>query len=133
MHKCEGMRRKVTFLPSATKLRRLCFYRRLSVDGGVCLSACWDTTPPSYWNAFLLNTMIPMLCDPHKKTCILIPPLFHSCCLSVCLSPLTRWRCCNRPHTFFVYSAYRMSPIISHQVLIVMVTGGLALCPRTIS
>ena len=36
------------FLPSATKLRRLCFYRRLSVHkvgGGVCLSACWDTTP----------------------------------------------------------------------------------------
>ena len=35
-------------LPSATKLRRLCFYRRLSVHrrgGGVCISACWDTTP----------------------------------------------------------------------------------------
>ena len=34
-------------LPSATKLRRLCFYRRLSVHrgGGVCLNACWDTTP----------------------------------------------------------------------------------------
>ena len=60
------------FLPSATKLRRLCFYRCLSVHGGVCLSACWDTTPPpgadppprdgyccgryaSYWNAFLLK------------------------------------------------------------------------------
>ena len=30
-------------------LRRLCFYRRLSVHrggGGVCLSACWDTLPP---------------------------------------------------------------------------------------
>ena len=38
-----------TFLPSATKLRRLCFYRHLSVHrggGGVCLSAWWDTTPP---------------------------------------------------------------------------------------
>ena len=68
---------QVKFLPSATKLRRLCFYRRLSVHGGggVCLSTCWDTTPPSrhppqeqtpprrdghcyrryasYWNAFL--------------------------------------------------------------------------------
>ena len=37
------------FLPSATKLRRLCFYRCVSVHGrgggGVCLSACWDTTP----------------------------------------------------------------------------------------
>ena len=34
-------------LPSATKLRRLCFYRRVSVHrgGGVCLSACRDTTP----------------------------------------------------------------------------------------
>ena len=40
-------RSKGTLLPSATKLRRLCFYRRLSVHrggGGVCLSACWDTT-----------------------------------------------------------------------------------------
>ena len=39
----------VFLLPSATKLQRLCFYRRLSVHrggGGVCLSACWDTTPP---------------------------------------------------------------------------------------
>ena len=37
------------YLPSATKLRRLCFYRRVSVHirGGVCLSACWDTTPRS--------------------------------------------------------------------------------------
>ena len=36
----------LNFLPSATKLRRLCFYRRLSVHmKGVCLSACWDTTP----------------------------------------------------------------------------------------
>ena len=37
-------------LPSATKLRRLCFYRRLSVHrggGGVCLSACWD---PTHWS-----------------------------------------------------------------------------------
>ena len=36
------------FLPSATKLRRLCFYRCVSVHtgGGVCLSACWDTTAP---------------------------------------------------------------------------------------
>ena len=34
-------------LPSATKLRRLCFYTCLSVHGGeVCLSACWDTLPP---------------------------------------------------------------------------------------
>ena len=35
------------FLPSATKLRRLCFYTCLSFcpRGGVCLSACWDTTP----------------------------------------------------------------------------------------
>ena len=35
-------------LPSATKLRRLCFYTCLSFcsqGGGVCLSACWDTTP----------------------------------------------------------------------------------------
>ena len=32
-----------------TKLRKLCFYRRASVHTGggvVCLSACWDTTPP---------------------------------------------------------------------------------------
>ena len=35
-------------LPSATKLRRLCFYRCLSVHRGrgVCLSAWWDTHPP---------------------------------------------------------------------------------------
>ena len=33
------------FLPSATKLRRLCFYTCLSVHRGVCLSAR-DTTPP---------------------------------------------------------------------------------------
>ena len=33
-------------LPSATKLRRLCFYTCLSVHRGVCLSECWDTTPP---------------------------------------------------------------------------------------
>ena len=36
-------------LPSATKLRRLCFYTCLSVilfTGGVCLSACWNTTQP---------------------------------------------------------------------------------------
>ena len=36
-------------LSSATKLRKLCFYTCLSVHrvgGGVCLSACWDTTPP---------------------------------------------------------------------------------------
>ena len=32
-------------LPSATKLRRLCFYTCLSVHGGVCLSTCWDSTP----------------------------------------------------------------------------------------
>ena len=37
---------QVKFLPSATKLRRLCFYRRPSVHGGgVCLSTGWDTTP----------------------------------------------------------------------------------------
>ena len=38
------------FLPSATKLRRLCFYTCLSFcsqGGGVCLSACWDATPLS--------------------------------------------------------------------------------------
>ena len=37
------------FLPSATKLRRLCFYTCLSFCSqgwGVCLSACWDTTTP---------------------------------------------------------------------------------------
>ena len=39
------------FLPSATKLRRLCFYRRLVCPqggGGVCLSAdpTWQQTPP---------------------------------------------------------------------------------------
>ena len=34
-----------SLLPSATKLRRLCFYRRVSVHGGgdICLSACSDT------------------------------------------------------------------------------------------
>ena len=35
------------FLPSVTKLRRLCFYTCLSFCSqgwGVCLSACWDTT-----------------------------------------------------------------------------------------
>ena len=44
---CENKSRRL--LPSATKLRRLCFYTCLSVHrGGVCLSACWDTTtnPP---------------------------------------------------------------------------------------
>ena len=37
-----------TYLPSAMKLRRLCFNRCVSVHrwgGGVCFSACWDTTP----------------------------------------------------------------------------------------
>ena len=34
-----------SLLPSTTKLRRLCFYTCLSVHKGVCLSACWDTTP----------------------------------------------------------------------------------------
>ena len=36
-------------LPSATMLRRLCFYTCLSFcpeGGGVYLSVCWDTTPP---------------------------------------------------------------------------------------
>ena len=37
---------KTVSLPSATKLRRLCFYRRLSVHRGVCLSAWWDTHTP---------------------------------------------------------------------------------------
>ena len=36
----------LVLLPSTTKLRRLCFYTCLSVHRGVCLSACWDTTPP---------------------------------------------------------------------------------------
>ena len=36
----------IYLLPSATKLRRLCFYTCLSVHGGVCLSACWNTIPP---------------------------------------------------------------------------------------
>ena len=32
-------------LPSATKLRRLCFYRHVSVHRGIVyLSACWDPT-----------------------------------------------------------------------------------------
>ena len=66
-------------LPSATKLRRLCFYTCLSFcpQGWVCLSACLDTTPPppeqtppprsrdgycygqyaSYWNAFLFSLL----------------------------------------------------------------------------
>ena len=48
-------------LPSVTKLRRLCFYTCLSFcsQGGVCLSACWDTTPPrstpAPWEASLLK------------------------------------------------------------------------------
>ena len=46
MHKCVIFSQ---LLPSAMKLRRLCFYRRLSVHrgvgGGVCLSAWWDTPP----------------------------------------------------------------------------------------
>ena len=37
---------RVSLLPSATKLRRLCFYRCLSVQRGVWLNACWDTTHP---------------------------------------------------------------------------------------
>ena len=49
-----GTKLKVWFLPSPTKLRRLCFYRCMSVHRGgwgICLSACWDTpreqtTPP---------------------------------------------------------------------------------------
>ena len=32
-------------LPSATKLRRLCFYLSVCPQGGVCLSTCWDATP----------------------------------------------------------------------------------------
>ena len=37
----------ITSLITARKrsLRRLCFHRCVSVHGGVCLSACWDTTP----------------------------------------------------------------------------------------
>ena len=35
-----------SLLPSATKLRRLCFYTCVSVHRGVWLSARWDTTPP---------------------------------------------------------------------------------------
>ena len=36
----------LVFLPSATKLRRLCFLQAsVHGGGGVCLSACWDTTP----------------------------------------------------------------------------------------
>ena len=80
-------------LPSATKLRRLCFYRRLSVhvEGGVCLSACWDTTPPweqtppprsrhcwgwyaSYRNAFLFH--LPPLFNWNRFRCVI--PSFTS-------------------------------------------------------
>ena len=45
---CSVRQNRTWLLPSTTKLRRLCFYRRLSVHrgGGVCLSAWWDTTPP---------------------------------------------------------------------------------------
>ena len=41
------VRVEIDLLPSVTKLRRLCFYTCLSFcpRGGVCLSACWDTTP----------------------------------------------------------------------------------------
>ena len=37
----------ITSLITARKrsLRRLCFHRCVSVHRGVCLSACWDTTP----------------------------------------------------------------------------------------
>ena len=38
---------QIEFLPSATKLRRLCFYTCLSSCsqwGGGCLPQCWDTT-----------------------------------------------------------------------------------------
>ena len=71
--------RSSLLLPSATKLRRLCFYTCVCVHRGVCLSACWDTPPQeqapppgsrhapvngyccgwyaSYWNAFLLTKM----------------------------------------------------------------------------
>ena len=39
----------IGLLPSTTKLRRLCFYRCVSVHmGGVCLSACWDTRPHTW-------------------------------------------------------------------------------------
>ena len=48
-------------LPSATKLRRLCFYTCLSVRG-VCLSACWDTTPPG------AGTPLP---PPHSRRLLL--------------------------------------------------------------
>ena len=44
----QWLRSYIFSLPSATKLRRLCFYTCLSVilfTGAVCLSACWDTTP----------------------------------------------------------------------------------------
>ena len=44
-------------LPSATKLRRLCFYTCLSLStGGVCLSACRDATP---WEQALPGTRHP--------------------------------------------------------------------------
>ena len=37
----------VVFIAHKHSLRRLCFYRCLSVHGGgVCLIACWDATPP---------------------------------------------------------------------------------------
>ena len=47
LHKLTSALKPKQFLPSATKLRRLCFYTCLSVHRvGVCLSACWDTPYP---------------------------------------------------------------------------------------
>ena len=66
-------------LPSATELRRLCFYRCLSVHRGgacsrrgVCLSACWDTPLPR-------RPPTPCQGDPHppprRPPCQGYPPL----------------------------------------------------------
>ena len=47
------------FIFTVRNLLWLCFYRRLSVHrggGSVCLSACWDTTPPGADTPYAADT-----------------------------------------------------------------------------
>ena len=70
------------------KLRRLCFYRCVSVHtwGGLCLSAWWDTTPSEQTHPLEQTPPLPVQTPPWKQT----PPLQEQ-------TPLPRdSHCCGR-------------------------------------
>ena len=85
-------------LPSATKLRRLCFYRRVSVHrGGVYLSECWDPTRSRHPPGSRPPHGIPLGADTHPPGADNPPPGekataadgthptgMHSCCFKLC-------------------------------------------------